>query len=132
MKTIRWLLVAPLWIAGLPLWVAVTAALQAVALRFCPAQMVVSDTCTADWYPLVDQLAMCAGAAAAALAMVALPTLMAPASRERVSLLCFSVGGLLALCILMAFRAAAIGPFVSAVVMGGLAHALLQRGRRKP
>ena len=127
MKTVRWLLTGPLWLAGFLVWIVVTTMLQGIALRFCPPELVISDTCAADWYRIVDQLAICGGAGAGALAMVALPTWIAPSARYRVSLASFSLGSLVALLILLAFGASAMAPFLSAVVVGILAVVLFGR-----
>jgi hypothetical protein len=109
------------------LWVVVTTALQGIALRFCPPELVISDTCAADWYRVVDQLAISGGATAGALAMVALPTWIAPSDRYRVSLVSFSLGSFLALLVLLAFGTWAVAPFLSALAAGILAVVVFGR-----
>ncbi len=129
MKTLRWLLTIPLWMTGILLWVLVTTALQGIALRFCPPELVLSDTCATDWYAVLDQIGLSVGAAAGALAMVALPTCIAPSDRYRVAVVFFSLGSLLALLVLFAFGTMAVAPFLAALTMGLLAVAFFGRGR---
>ena len=116
---------------GFLLWPLATSVLHHLALRLCPPDLLVSGTCAAPWFPLADQLARCAGAASAAVAMVGLPMLAAPAARRRVAWGALGLGTGLALYVLLAAGVTAVPPFLSALTAGTLA-ALLAGGRRGP
>jgi len=121
MKTVRWLLVALLWIAGLCAWFIATIWLESVALGFCPEDLIISGTCAAEWYPAAETIARCLGAALGAAAAVGLPSLIAPRANREVALYSFGLGAALAVFLAYLLGSSATWPLVAALSAGVLA-----------
>ncbi|MEZ6004003.1 MAG: hypothetical protein R3F33_07425 [Planctomycetota bacterium] len=89
---LRWILVIPV---GFVAWfVVLFAGLFALAILgwFCPEEELVSGTCTAHWYLAAEDAWIAACAGISAIAVVALPILVAPSHRAWVATAAFLVG----------------------------------------
>ena len=121
MTTVRWLLVAVLWIVGLCVWIVATLFFESVALRFCPDDMIISGACAAEWYSTAEQVARCCAAALGAAAVVTLPSLVALRARRQVALYSFGLGAALAVSLAYMLGPSARWPLVAALSAGILA-----------
>jgi hypothetical protein len=129
MKILRWVLVVPMWLAGLVVWIVSTILLESVPLWFCPPKLTFPPACAADWGSAADHLSVCVGAAIGAMAVVSLPVLVAPEAKARVALVAYCCGALFAglLWFLMGPGVADRAPFLSALVAGFVVGAALVR-----
>ena len=135
MKAVRWVLVGPLWVAGLFAWIFATVWIGAFVRSLCPEDLVASGTCAASWYVGLKELAFCASAAAGAIAMVALPSLAAPRSVTLdVAVSAYGLGGAVAICVTWAAWMAGAGmaailPLLVALAAGLITVSLFARRR---
>jgi hypothetical protein len=126
---IRWSLVVPAAVVGWIMALLAGLGLLALADRFCPAASMVSGACTAPWHAPVTTAIFCTAAALAALLVILLPVLMAPAHRGVVAWIAFGGGMVFALYALT--QTAAWLAFVCAAVSGtATLVAVLRRTRR--
>jgi hypothetical protein len=130
MKLLRWLLVLPAACLGFLLSVVCGFGLVSLAGWFCPPELVISGMCTASWYPLASDLAICVSAALGASATVALPFLLAPTHRLPIAITAFAGGSFFALWVLVDGGPSLALPVVSALGGGLLMAVLVLRGAR--
>lgn len=121
MKTLRWLLVPPSWLAGVLLSLAASMLLRALCIQLCPTELLVSGMCMAAWYPAAESLSFCAGAAMGAATAVLLPSLAAPRHRGRVALVALGAGTACATAWLAAGGVSLLAPFACATAAGVVA-----------
>ncbi len=91
-NALRWLCVIPASYLGYYLALVGGIAALVVAEIFCPAEAVVSEMCTADYMRPVENTLFIVFPGIAAILVVLLPTLMAPAKKVVVASLFFVVG----------------------------------------
>jgi hypothetical protein len=129
MSVVRWLLVVALVAIGMAIGIFAILLLQEAVMWFCPAALVISGLCTASWYPAVEELAMCLGAAIGAAAVVGLPSLAAPRRRHLVAIAAFCSGT--AFAATLAFTGGPLWfPFASAIASGAMVLWLFMVGAR--
>lgn len=121
MKTLRWLLVAPSWLVGVTLGLVVAMVLGTLSIQLCPTALLVSGLCMATWYPAVETLSFCIGAALGAVATVLLPALVAPHFRGRVAIAALGSGAACATWLLAAGGFSLLAPFACALASGAIA-----------
>ncbi len=90
---IRWICVVPASYLGY--YIAMIGGLAALmfAESFCPADAVVSGMCTADYMRQIEKILLLVFPGIAAILVVLLPTLAAPAKKVTVAISFFIVGG---------------------------------------
>jgi hypothetical protein len=91
-NVIRWLCVIPASYLGYYLALVGGMAALVLAESFCPAEAVVSETCTADYMRPVEKTLFIVFPGLSAILVVLLPTLMAPAKKVAVAGLFFVLG----------------------------------------
>lgn len=130
-RALRWFLVVPAAVAGWLIALLVGLLLHALADRLCPAEMVVSGACTAPWHPPAVEAIVGLCAALAAVLVILLPVVVAPARRAEVAWVAF-VGGM-AFALYALTQTAAWFAFACAAAGGTATLAVvLRRGRRPP
>ena len=134
MNTLRWLLIVPLGMAGLAVGILTILFLQSVAMWFCPAELVISGACAASWHSAAEKVAMCVGSAIGAAAVVFLPSLTAPRSRQLVAVVAYCLGAACAISLLVVGGALFLLPFSSAIAGGALAlwRVFVKQGAKMP
>jgi hypothetical protein len=118
-SALRWLAIGPAVLAVWWLTILVGIGLLDVAIRYCPAEELVSGMCTASWYRYVEGavIAGCAGFAAALI--VAASAVMAPSHRLPVASVVLAGGIVIAL--YMALTTQEWSSFAAAVLAGAIA-----------
>ena len=130
MRALRWILVPALAPIGYLVTFLSSLLLDQLLLRLCPAELVVSGTCTASWYPIAEMSIFAIGAAIGAAVWVVLPTLVAPAHRTTVAWIAFASGAGLALWFIAHVGSEFAVPFASALIAGTIV-ALIATSRDK-
>lgn len=122
---LRWLAIPPAIFAAWSLAILLGFGLRDVAIRFCPAEDMVSGMCMASWYRFVEGgvIVGCAGIAAALI--LAVSVLLAPS--HRVTVASVVLGGGVAVAFYMAYMSGAWGSFGGAVLAGVIAWFAMQR-----
>lgn len=117
---LRWLALPPALFAACLLAILLGVGLHEVAIRFCPAQDMVSGVCMAAWFRYAEGgiITGCTGIAAAWMLVVSV--LLAPSHRVAVASVVF--GGGVAAAFYMAYASGAWGSFAAAVLAGWLAR----------
>src|SRR5262245_26307521 len=125
---LRWLAIPLAMFAGWWLTIFLGIGLLEVAIRFCPAEDMVSGMCVASWYEYVEDgiIAGCAGVFAAF--AVAVSVLLAPAYRPTVASVV--LGGGVVVALYMAYASGAWGSFAGAVLAGVISWSVVQRRAR--
>ena len=120
---LRWLAIAPAVFAVWWLTFLLGLGLIEVAIRFCPAEELISGMCMAPWYRYVEGgiIVVCAGITAASI--IAVSVILAPSHRVSVASVILGAGVLVAL--YMAYTAEAWGSFAAAVLAGTVAWSVV-------
>ncbi len=92
MYTLRWLLTVPAAIGGWYIGVVVALLAHMASERLCPADYVVSGTCSAPWSPAVSDACLAIGSLTCGCLSVLLPALLAPSHHYRVSVVAYAGG----------------------------------------
>lgn len=114
----RWLAVVP---AAILAWYVVLVAgmlLVNFVRDFCPATALVSNICTASWYPPAERGIIVFSAGLAAFVVVLAASVTAPTARVRVALGVYALGCIMAVVMVMQTRAY---PEFAAAALAGLA-----------
>lgn len=127
MRLLRWLLVVPAGLCGALAGFLVALTLHTLVTRSCPQEAMVSGACTASWFPVAEQLALCAGAIVGALGAVGLPALAAPAARTPVALAACALGATYSVWAWLQVGALAAAPAVAALGAGAVAACAIHR-----
>jgi hypothetical protein len=120
---LRWLAIVPAVFAVWWLTLLLGFGLLEVAIRFCPAEELISGMCMAPWYRYVERgiIAACAGIAAASI--IGISVMLAPSHRVPVASVILGAGVLVAL--YMAYAAHAWVSFAAAVLAGTVAWSVV-------
>ena len=115
---LRWLLTAPVALAGFYIGLLVFGLIYEINERWCPEAYLVSGMCHAPWSWHAGQFAVVLGAFVSGALVVLLPALTAPSHRKAVALLFYALGLACALFVWMsgmhaAKIAAAVGGAIS-------------------
>lgn len=128
---LRWMLLVPASITAWYLALFAAIALLGGLVGLCPQDQIVSGTCVAPWYHAAEQVVMCAGAGLAAVLILAVCALLAPAHKPKVAIAAYVTGVLVACA--MGIATDAYAATASAVLVGaGMLVLLLRRLARKP
>ena len=127
---IRWLAVLPAAVAGWFLALIIGLIVHSGMESLCPRDQMDSGMCVAPWFPYASNAVSAFGAGLAAVLVITLAVLAAPAHRIVVTRTAFVAGLLVA--IYMLWQTSAIVEFVAAVSCGLLTVYVLQRYLRHP
>jgi len=116
MRVLRWIALVPAAIAAW--YVAFFAGLHLLSIvdSYCPPELVVSGTCTADWYPTAEQIVICVGVGLSAFLVILTTAIVAPSHKVLFSRIALGVGVLVAA--VMGIAAGAYYELASAVLVG--------------
>jgi hypothetical protein len=103
--------------------------LLGIAESFCPADEMISGTCVAPWFRLVESGIFCFSTALSAVFVVAAAVLVAPAEKLLIAWLAFAIGSIVAF--VFALETWAWGMFASAVIAGLFTAAILARFQKR-
>ena len=120
---LRWLAIVPGCVASWYLALVVGLLLHSQIDRFCPPDLMVSGFCTASWYPAIERIVICLGAALSAFLVVVTAAVVAPAHRVAVSRFVLATGA--AVAIWMGVRTDAYLELAFALIAGLLAAWLI-------
>jgi len=130
-KTLRWLLIVPMAVAG---WfIAFAAGIQLLGLvdYFCPADLQVSGTCQHPAANLFEDFLLVAAAAASAVLVLVSATMTAPSYKPQVAAATLILG--LAVAAWAFLETGALGAFIGACVAGSITFwRLLHHNRERP
>ncbi|MGB4117590.1 MAG: hypothetical protein WBK51_13705 [Polaromonas sp.] len=127
---LRWLAIPPAIVAAWVLAILLGFGLRDVAVRFCPAEDMVSGMCIASWYQYVERSIIVGCAAIAAALILAVSVVLAPSHRVTVATVVLSGG--LAAAFYMAYMSGAWDSFCGAVLAGFIAWFAMQRWAKMP
>lgn len=124
-RALRWVLVPLLAPLGYVVAVLTVILFTQLLRRTCPPEFVVSDACTAGWYPDAELGAIALATALGAAVWVTLPALAAPSRRNLVAWIAFACGVLFASWFTFQVGLGFAVPFGSALVAGAIAALLI-------
>ena len=130
-RTLRWLLVAPMAVLGWLIAFTSTLALYSLIDTYCPDQYRVSGLCSWEWALLAQDVLIVLGAAISAVLFVSFATLTAPVYKARAATAAFLVGFCAAFWAYL--QTEALSALLGAVI-GGLVTLMIvvkYHGRRK-
>ena len=125
-KSLRWFAVLPSAVLawGLAFFVSLYV-LGAAENYFCPADLLTSSGCYAPWWSDVERGAAAFGAALAAVLVVVISTIVAPAQKRRVAWYSFGVGAVLT--IFIGLFLSFFFQMVATLVAGAITAAVISR-----
>jgi len=91
-RTLRWLLVAPMAVFGWSIAFSGTLALHSLIFMFCPPEQQISGMCTAPWAATTEGILIILGAAFSGLLVVVSAVIAAPAYKTQVGLVIYGLG----------------------------------------
>ena len=127
---IRWLAVLPAAVVGWFVALVIGLIVHSGIESLCPRDQMDSGMCVAPWFPYASDAVSAFGAGLAAVLVITLAVLAAPAHRIVVMRTAFVAGLLVA--IYMLWQTSAIVEFVAAISCGLLTVCVLQRYLRHP
>lgn len=126
-KSLRWFAVLPSAVLAWSLAFFISLyVLGAAENYFCPADFLTSSGCYAPWWSDVERGAAAFGGALAAVLVVAISTIVAPAQKRRVAWYSFGVGAVLT--IFIGLFLSFILQMVATLVAGAITAAVISRG----
>ena len=124
-RTLRWLLVVPMAVAGWFIVFAAAVTLHSAIWDFCPAEFQVSGMCSHPWAFIAEDALVWAGAFFSAVFVVAFATRTAPAFKSQIAVASFVIGT--AIAIWAYLETHALGALIGACVGGILATVFVYR-----
>lgn len=131
-RTLRWLLVAPMATLGWMIAFSGALALHPLIYKFCPETSKVSGMCTHKWAFVAEDLLVVAGAFVAAVFVVSFATLTAPRYKPQVAAAIFVSG--VSAAVWAYLQTEALGALIGALIGGILTvfWILRRHGWRQP
>jgi hypothetical protein len=117
------------WYVALFLGIVLLSIATSIATYFCPESEMISDTCVAPWFRVVEAGIFCFSTALSAVFVITAAVLVAPAAKALIAWLAFAIGSIVAL--IFALGTWAWGMFASAVIAGLFTAFILARFQKR-
>lgn len=116
-RTLRWLLVAPMAVFGWSIAFSGTLALHSLIFMLCPPEHQISGMCTASWATTAESVLIATGAGFSGLLVVVAGVIAAPAYKSQVALVIYALG--LCVAVWAYLETGALSALIAAMI-GGL------------